>query len=199
MHEVGLSKRLAVHSTGTRVASFAGTAQHNTAQRYLLCHTAFGQERALASERGTVFQNLHAVVGYTARQLQNMYLPIGGAIGTAVDSSLLRHRAAIADRSQQRASGLAVNVASESGAIVQVLPHSHGVCQRCTQSLAIVQTGVISGISSVTSANPPANHAEMQCSAGLDCMPGWSVHVDRRVRQRGTVPHPPTLPQTAAG
>ena len=44
------------------------------------------QERALASERGTVFQNLHAVVGYTARQLQNMYLPIGGAIGTAVDS-----------------------------------------------------------------------------------------------------------------
>lgn len=37
LHEVGLSKRLAVHSTGTRVASFAGTAQcaqhttHNTA------------------------------------------------------------------------------------------------------------------------------------------------------------------------
>jgi hypothetical protein len=48
-----------------------------------------------------VFENLHAVAGITYRittaHLQYMYLPIGGAIGTAVDSTLLRHRAAIAD------------------------------------------------------------------------------------------------------
>ena len=48
-----------------------------------------------------MFENLPAVAGITYRittpQLQYMYLPIGGAIGTAVDSSLLRHRAAIAD------------------------------------------------------------------------------------------------------
>lgn len=48
-----------------------------------------------------MFENLQAVAGITYRitthQLQYMYLPIGGAIGTAVDSSLLRHRAAIAD------------------------------------------------------------------------------------------------------
>lgn len=37
VHEVGLSKRLAVRSTGTRVASFAGTAQDHQ-----LCHTASG-------------------------------------------------------------------------------------------------------------------------------------------------------------
>lgn len=42
-------------------------------------------------------ENSHAVAGITTRQLQYMYIPIGGAIGTAIDSSLLRHRAAIAD------------------------------------------------------------------------------------------------------
>jgi hypothetical protein len=47
--------------------------------------------------------------------------------------------------------------------------------------LVIVQTGVISGTASVTSANPPANHAENT----LYSMPCWSVQDDRRL-QAGT-------------
>jgi hypothetical protein len=144
-----------------------------------------------------VFENPHAVAGITTRQLQGMYLPIGGAIGTAVDSSLLRHRAAIADVTCAAAWCMMTRATLSNGcsAVDNVHPDSKSTspvgaapssksCHTLTVSASVALT------TGDRSEGRRVRHRvcyirEPTCQpcrdAVLYCMPCWSVHVDKRL------------------